>query len=225
MRRHRDLLVLVVGGGNPERQAAVVDQRLGRELKYVIKHGDKAVGFPGRDKIRLSSQGSATPTPPPWVEMEWALQAYLYISFPLGITQGDFSGSRTPRTRNPSRTPYGGSQIMPSNIRPRIPSLPPPAPSGRLRIGEFVRSAVKVPPSAPSKSYCSKLPRSVFFLSSPRILRPSMSLPNVKAPNCAHAIGKLPVPTNGSYIIFPGAASARFAVTRASSASMDVVLI
>src|SRR5690242_11375270 len=112
---------------------------------------------------------------------------HLYISFPLGITHGHFSGSRTPSTLNPSLTPYGGSHTIPSNNLPVTPS--PSYRNPALLIGVLVRSAVNMPPNPGSRPYCSKLPLNVLFFSSPRILRPSISLPKVTAPNCAHAMG------------------------------------
>src|SRR3569833_180668 len=132
-----------------------------------------------------------------------------YILTPACTTQGVFSGSRQPSTIRPSRTPYGGSETMPSSNR-----LPLPAPaaaaaasspsrrraSGTRRTGELVRSAANMPPRPPTSPYCSKLPLTVFFLSdgSPRMARPSMSLPQHPAPKWAAASGKPPVPTKGS---------------------------
>jgi hypothetical protein len=59
----------------------------------------------------------------------------------------------------------------------------------------------------------------------PRICRPSMSLPQATQPNSAHVSSMLPVPANGSQTALPGAASACEAIKSEMSDDIDVLPI
>lgn len=112
--------------------------------------------------------------------------AYSHSFIPSSISHVAFSGFFSPKTFNPSLTPYGGSHTMPSQVLLRL-------------MGVFVKSAEKKPPSWGLSPYWAKFPGKLFFLlPSPRMLRPSMSLPQPMAPKWAQAMGKDPVPTKGS---------------------------
>lgn len=57
----------------------------------------------------------------------------------------------------------------------------------------------------------------------PRICRPSMSLPQTTQPNSAQVRSMLPVPANGSQTALPGAASACEAIRSEISDDIDVL--